>query len=81
MSGTEDVYGEVVRLRDENRRLRAFAAYVLDNSFEGLDTDGGSAQDMAEKLGLIELRPCAPEDSIDGEAEHYFFAWETEDKS
>ena len=60
----------------ERVALRAFAHHVLmEGSWQGADIDGGDAQDTAEKLGLIELRPCRPEDSIDGETEHYFPVW------
>lgn len=64
-------------LKLENESLRKFASYVLqsycwDNCAE---PDGGEIQDKAESLGLIELRPISPEDSIDGETEHYFTKW------
>ena len=56
-------------------KLRKFVEYILEQSFEGCDIDGGDAQDKAEALGLIELRPIPEEDSIDGEKEHYFPIW------
>lgn len=63
-------------LFQERAALRTFAHHVLmEGSWQGCDIDGGDAQDTAEKLGLIELRPRRPEDSIDGETEHYFPVW------
>ena len=67
---------ELLQMRiTENESLEKFASYVMANSFAGMDTDGGDAQDKAEELGLLELRPIPPEASIDGETEHYFLKW------
>jgi len=63
------------RLFFERKRLREFAHYVLAESWLGRDIDGGDAQNKAEDLGLIELRPCDPMMTIDGETEHYFPVW------
>ena len=52
-------------------RLREFAAYVMARCAP----TRRSIQDKAEALGLIELRSIAPEDSIDGETEHFLVAW------
>ena len=65
----------IVELEAERVRLREFASFVMFHLFDGHDIDGGSTQDEAERLGLIELRPIDPEDSIDGEIEHYFLVW------
>jgi hypothetical protein len=63
-------------IRSELKRLRKFVDFILQESaWEGCDVDGGDAQDKAEELGLIELRPIKEEDSIDGEKEHYFTTW------
>lgn len=62
-------------LADENVNLREFASYVMHGIWDA-DMDDGSAQDKAEALGLIELRPIDEADSIDGEDEHYFLVWE-----
>jgi hypothetical protein len=35
-------------------KLREFAQWAIRHAWVGLDIDGGDAQDMAEKLGLIE---------------------------
>lgn len=35
-------------------KLREFAQWAIRHAWGGLDIDGGDAQDMAEKLGLIE---------------------------
>ena len=60
----------------EIERLRAFAHFVLsEGPWQGGDVDGGAAQDKAEELGLIELRPCDRKDSVGGETEHYFPVW------
>ena len=60
----------------EITKLREFVDYILqEGSWQGCDIDGGDAQDKAEQLGLIELRPIKEEDSIDGEKEHYFTKW------
>ena len=69
----------LAELRAENEKLKQFANYVMANSFDGCDTDGGDAQDEAERLGLLELRPIPEEDSIDGETEHYFLKWAPRD--
>ena len=61
--------------RAENGRLREFASYVLVDVFNGIDIDDVSTQDKAEALGLLELRPVDPKDSIEGEEEHYFLVW------
>lgn len=60
--------------QDEITRLRKFVEYVMHETWDG-DIDGGGAQDKAVELGLIELRPCKPEDSLVGETEHYFPVW------
>lgn len=49
--------------------------YLDDIHYRLVNGDGRSVQDKAEELGLIELRPIKPEDSIDGETEHYFCVW------
>ena len=60
----------------EITKLREFVDYILqEGSWQGCDIEGGDAQDKAEQLGLIELRPIKEEDSIDGEKEHYFTKW------
>lgn len=57
-------------------KLREFVDYILqEGSWQGCDIDGGDAQDKAEALGLLELRPIPEERSIDGEKEHYFTVW------
>jgi len=67
--------------RSEHMRLREFAQYILSSCSWGGGVDGGDAQDKAEELGIIELRPIKPEDSIGGENEHYFCKWvDREDK-
>ena len=69
-------YKRVQELEEELAKLREFVTYVLqEGSWQGCDIDGGDAQDKAEQLGLIELRPIKEEDSIDGETEHYFTKW------
>ena len=55
--------------------LAEFAEYCLDQCSWDNEPDGGSIQDKAEELGFLELRPIDPEDSIDGETEHYFCKW------
>lgn len=78
--GIDFAIEEIKKMQDEIERLREFAQFVMtDGPWQGCDVDGGSAQDKAEKLGLIELRPCKPEDSIDGETEHYFTKWTPND--
>ncbi len=62
-------------LADEVERLREFAAYVMAEAWDHNEPDGGSVQDKAESLGLIELHPIDSEDSIDGETEHFFLSW------
>lgn len=62
-------------LREENDRLRKFTDHILEGYSWGHDVDGGDAQEKAVELGLVELRPIDPEDSIDGETEHYFTKW------
>ena len=70
------LFADAPRIKAENERLRKFAEYILTNgAWQGCGIEGGMAQDKAEELGLIELRPCRPEDSIDGEKEHYFTVW------
>lgn len=71
----EEACREIWRAWAENEKLKEFANYVMANSFDGRDTDGGDAQDEAERLGLLEARPIPEEDSIDGEIEHYFLKW------
>ena len=72
----EDVLIQLEAKLAEIERLRAFAHFVLrDGPWQGGDVDGVAAQDKAEELGLIELRPCDRKDSIAGETEHYFPVW------
>ena len=60
----------------ELERLREFVEYVLRSyCWDLAEPDGGDIQDMAEKLGLIELRPIKEEQSRDGETEQYFPVW------
>lgn len=66
----------ISRVQDERSRLRKFAAFVMQNSWDGDHTDGGEAQDKALSLGLIEKRPCKLEDSVEGETEHYYLKWQ-----
>jgi len=67
----------LTRLHKENKRLRAFAEFVICVYCWGCsETDCGDIQEKAEELGLIELREVSPEDSIDGEDELYFLTWE-----
>lgn len=56
-------------------KLAEFAEYCLDQCSWDNEPDGGSIQDKAEELGFLKLRPIDPEDSIDGEIEHYFCKW------
>lgn len=56
-------------------KLAEFAEYCLDQCSWDNEPDGGDIQDKAEELGFLELRPIDPEDSIDGETEHYFCKW------
>ncbi len=65
-----------VDMADEVDRLREFATYVMADVWDHNGPDGGSVQDKAEELGLIELCPIDSEDSIDGETEHFFLSWE-----
>lgn len=62
-------------LEAENERLREFASFVMAGVWENYVMDGGDMEDKAEALGLLELRTIDPEDSIDGETEHYFLVW------
>ena len=72
----KDILADTRADREEIKRLREFARFVMQQVvWDGYDIDGGSVQDEAERLGLIELRPIRPEDSIDGETEHYFLKW------
>lgn len=67
---------ERVKSQDaEIEKLRAFADHILEGYSWVHDVDGGDAQEKAVELGLVELRPIDPEDSIDGETEHYFTKW------
>ena len=70
---------ELAAAKDEIERLRKFVEYFLNerawDNFAFGESDGGTVQEKAEEFGLIELRPCDPEDSIDGETEHYFCVW------
>jgi hypothetical protein len=54
-------------LEAENKRLAEFARGVIDDYCWDLCVipDGGSIQDFAEKLGLIESHPATTEDAID----------------
>lgn len=36
----------------EHEKLKAFFRDVMVNAFDGFDTDGGEAQELAESLGL-----------------------------
>ncbi len=89
----DDSNSVVIGLVDENKeqaseieRLREFTAYVIGQIWEdkrdrfhaGGETDDGSFQDLAEDLGLIELRPITPAQSLSGETERYFLTWTKE---
>ena len=74
----ESLADEVDGLRKKNATLWKFVSYVMAHAFDGRDIDGGSAQDEAEHLELIELRPIPEEDSINGETEHYFLTEKAE---
>lgn len=80
-----DKWNEAIKLNDEagllmdkfekeSNTLREFADYILQTYSWGKDIDGGDAQDKAEALGLIELRPCNPDD-YEGAKEVYFTKW------
>ncbi|MCK5606277.1 hypothetical protein KAR91_30535 [Candidatus Pacearchaeota archaeon] len=68
---------EVAAANKEIERLRTFVEWSLEEYLGDDYTEpcGGCIQEKAEELKLIELRPCKPEDSIDGETEHYFCVW------
>lgn len=66
-------------LSSEHLKLRAFAEFCMEDAFAGYDINGGDMQNKLNKLGLIELRPIPPEDSLDGETEHYFLVWRHDD--
>lgn len=71
----EKVIAQMLKLVEENERLRLFTEHALDLCSWDNDPDGGSIQDRAEDLKLIELRPIDPEDAIMDETEQYFCAW------
>lgn len=66
---------ELAAAQEEIERLREFVEFFLDEIAWDNEPNGGTVQEVAERLKLIELRPCEPEDSIDGETEHYFCVW------
>lgn len=65
---------EIEKLRGEVEALRKFVSHILESYSWGHDVDGGDAQDKAIELGLVELRPCNPDD-YEGEKEVYFTKW------
>ncbi len=65
----------MLKLAEENERLREFTQHALDLHSWDNEPDGGDLQDKAEELKLIELRPIDPEDAIDDETEQYFCVW------
>ena len=68
----------IEELQADNEKLKEFISYVMADVFQGNDIEGGGAQDEAERLGLLELRPIPEENSIDGETEHFFLKWDEE---
>ncbi len=81
--GMSDICWELLAALDASEedareavKLKGFISYIMADVFQG-NIDGG-AQDEAERLGLLELRPIPEENSIDGETEHYFLKWDEE---
>jgi hypothetical protein len=58
---TDALRAEIERLRAENERLKAFANDILERVFDA-SLDGGDAQELALKHGLLEpetaTEPC-----------------------
>ena len=66
---------EIRRSWDEIRRLREFAQWAFEQSFEGYDLDGGDVQDMGIKTGLLESRKVNPDENEWEADELYFPVW------
>lgn len=63
-------------MNDEHAKLRQFVEWCLkEGAFQAAILDPCDIQEKAIELGLVELRPIQPEQSIDGESEHYFPVW------
>lgn len=63
--------------QDRNKllELRQFVDHALEDYCWSISGPcGGDLQDKAESLGLIELRPCNPDD-YEGAKEVYFTKW------
>jgi hypothetical protein len=72
---------ECAILKAENDRLRAFAAAVMDSSWNGHEIDGGDAHELALKHGIIVEVPYDPEKHGESEFDvepgdpYYVLAW------
>jgi hypothetical protein len=49
------------RMMHEIDRLRAFVAEVMQRAWEGYDLEGGEAEDLAKKHGLLREEPYDPD--------------------
>ena len=58
---------KVASLEAENKKLKEFARGVIEDYCWTIANppDGGSIQDFAEKLGLIEAHPATADDAVD----------------
>ena len=63
----EELEAEIDWLKAENKPLKEFARRIIEDYCWTIANppDGGSIQDFAEKLGLIEAHPATADDAID----------------